>query len=82
MWRWFARRSRERRAKRYLQTHPEDDPAVQTILFTLDHLCPKSARDVAQMTAGRKLSEAEWISFAPRWERAWAAIVSPTKISN
>ena len=37
---------------------------------------------MAEMAAGRKLSEAERASFSRRWQRAWTAIVSPTKVSN
>jgi hypothetical protein len=75
---WFARKLRERRARTYLQSYPDDETAVQIILVIIDTLSPTSARQVAEMTAGRKFSDTEWSSFGPRWERAWAVVVSPT----
>jgi hypothetical protein len=35
--------------------------------------------DAAEIANGRELSEAEWASYANRWERAWYAIVLPDK---
>jgi hypothetical protein len=71
---YFTRKFRHRRAQKYLAAHPDDEPAVQTIVAALDLLAPKSAREVAEMTAARQLSDAEWQKFGPRWERAWNAI--------
>ena len=82
MWRWLERRSRTRRAKNYLRLYPRDEPAVRGILAALDTSHPKSARDAAEITNGRKLSDAEWASYANRWERVWYAIASPDKKSN
>jgi hypothetical protein len=74
MFRMFAKARRKRRAERYLQLHPEDVAAVGPILFALDRLAPKSARDVAEMRAGHRLSDAEWRSVSARWNRTWDAI--------
>jgi hypothetical protein len=74
MFRLFARAKRKRRAERYLQLHPEDVAAVGPILFALDRLAPKDARDVAEMRAGHRLSEAEWRKVSARWNRTWNAI--------
>jgi hypothetical protein len=78
MWNWFRRRSRRWRAKKYLRAHPKDEPAVQRILQALD-TCGSNvvtnAKQVAEMTAGRKLADAEWGWMGFRWERAWSAIV-------
>ncbi len=74
MFKMFARARRKRRAERYLQLHPEDVAAVGPILFALDRLEPKSARDVAEMRAGYRLSDAEWRKVSARWNRSWNAI--------
>ena len=74
MFKMFARARRKRRAERYLQLHPEDVAAVGPILFALDRLEPKSARDVAEMRAGHRLSDAEWRKVSARWNRSWNAI--------
>jgi hypothetical protein len=71
---YFAKKFRHRRARKYLASHPEDEAAIQTILATLDHLAPKSAREVAEVLAARQLSDVEWQKIARRWERAWNAI--------
>ena len=76
MWRWFARKARERRAKNYLLIYPDDEAAVRTILATFELFRPMSARQIAEITAGRSLSNDEWDQFGARWERAWAAINS------
>jgi len=82
MWRWLERRSRTRRAKNYLRLYPRDEPAVRAILDALASFRPESARHAAEIADGRELSEAEWASYANRWERAWYAIVLPDKKSN
>jgi hypothetical protein len=74
MFRLFARVMRKRRAQRYLQDYPEDHAAVGPILFALDRLEPKSARDVAEMRAGHPLSDSQWKQVSSRWNRAWKAI--------
>jgi hypothetical protein len=71
---YLARKFRHRRAQKYLSAHPEDEPAVQTIVATLDLLAPRSAREVAEMMAARPLSDDEWQKIGSRWERAWDAI--------
>jgi hypothetical protein len=51
---------------------------VQRILQAFDTFGPDvvtNARQVAEMTAGRKLANAEWGWMGFRWERAWSAIV-------
>ena len=83
MWRWLERRSRVRRAKNYLRLYPRDEPAVRAIFGALDKNCPETARDAAEIANGkRELSEAEWASYANRWERAWYAVVLPGKKAN
>jgi len=80
MWSWLRRQSRRWRAKNYLKAHPKDEPAVQHILQALDIFGPDvvtNARQVAEITAGRKLANAEWGWMGYRWERAWSAIVRP-----
>jgi hypothetical protein len=86
VWRWLERRARERRAKDYLRLYPHDEPAVRSILgIPASGLgipasgCPESAREAAEIANGRKLSEAEWASYARRWERVWDAIVLPKR---
>ncbi len=74
MFRLFARTIRKRRAERHLEHHPEDFAAVGPILFALDRLEPKSARDVAEMRAGHRLSDAQWKQISSHWNRAWKAI--------
>ena len=71
-----------RRAKNYLRLYHRDEPAVRAILGALSSLSPKSARDAAEIANGRALSEAEWASYANRWERAWDAIALPDKRSS
>jgi hypothetical protein len=71
---WLTRMLRNRRAKRYLATYPDDAPIVEPILGTRDMLHAESARQVAEMVAGRRFSDAEWERYGPRWERAWLAI--------
>ena len=61
------------RALRYAKAFPDDLPAVQAILAALE-FGAKSARDAAEMLAGRELSDAEWLAVSPRWERAWLGI--------
>jgi len=70
----FAKARRKRRAERYLELYPEDHAAVGPILFALERLEPKSARDVAEMRAGHRLSDAQWREISARWNRAWNAI--------
>jgi hypothetical protein len=74
MFRLFARARRKRRAERHLQLHPEDVAAAGPILFALDRLAPKSARDVAEMRAGYRLTEVEWRKVSAQWTRTWNAI--------
>jgi hypothetical protein len=79
MWGWLERRALKRRAHNYLRLYPRDEPAVRSILAILASHRPESARDAAEIANGRKLSEAEWASYANRWERAWHAIVLPKR---
>jgi predicted transcriptional regulator len=81
MWDWFKKRARERRARRYLATHSEDEVAAEAILGTLESLSADTARDVAEMVAGRKLTDEQWKRFGPRWQRTWDAVIGP-KNSN
>jgi hypothetical protein len=72
---WLRRKRRMRRATDYLRAHPEDEPAAKAIYITVEFLGATSARQVAEITAGRPLSDEEWTEFGPRWERAWVAIM-------
>lgn len=77
MMRWLEKRRRERRSDRYLFDFPDDASAVEAILFPVERFGTsiRSARQVADLTAGRELSEGEWINYGRRWERAWEHIV-------
>ena len=77
MWGWLEKRARERRAKNFLRLYPRDEPVVQSLLIILASRRAESARDAAEIANGRKLAEAEWLSYANRWERAWRAIAVP-----
>jgi hypothetical protein len=74
MFKLFAKAIRKRRAQRYLADHPDDDGAVGPILFALDRFTPTSAREVAEMRAGHRLSDAQWRQISAQWNRAWNAI--------
>ena len=73
MFEFISRAIRKRRALRYAKAFPEDLAAVQAILAALD-LHAKSAREAADILAGRLLSDSEWRSIADRWERIWNSI--------
>lgn len=75
MFKWFVRRARTKRAAKYLKSYPDDYPAVQAILSSLE-LEVRAAREVAEMLSGRKLTDNEWNNVAPRWERTWNAVIS------
>lgn len=72
---WLSKRSRAKRAGAYLARYPEDRPAVDAILVSVDMLGAKNARAVAQMTAGRAIPDREWDAISHRWTRAWDAII-------
>lgn len=74
MFGYFAKKARHRRAAKYIEAHPEDQPAAQAVVTILDELAPKSAREVAEMTVARPLTDAEWRKIGPQWKRAWNAI--------
>jgi len=63
------------RAFAYAARFPDDQAAAMLILTSVKKLRAKSARQVAEMTAGRSLSDPEWKRYGARWERAWKAIV-------
>lgn len=71
MLRFLRRRKLQKRAIQYLSGHPEDEPAVKAILMGVEALGISSAREAAETTAGRPLSDDEWNEYGPRWERAW-----------
>lgn len=75
MFRKMKHNARTRRAIEYLRNHPEDEAAVKAILSSTYILDARSAREVAQSTGGRAMTEEERHVFGPRWERAWYAIV-------
>jgi hypothetical protein len=52
------------------------------LLGVLDKSCPETARDAAEIANGGELSEAEWASYANRWERVWYAVVLSDKEAN
>ena len=60
----------------YLAKFPDDVPAVKAICVSASSLGAKTARDAAEITAGRSLNDSEWSKFGPRWERVWAALIS------
>ena len=72
---WLARWSRKRRATAYLKAHADDEHVVAVLLDYLDTLPLASPRGIAEAAAGRRLSDFEWNSIAPVWERPWTAIV-------
>lgn len=65
----------EDRVAAYLTRFPHDEPAAYSILVSVKRFRIKSARQVAEKTAGRPLSNAEWEKYGARWQRAWDAIV-------
>jgi len=73
---WFRTKSRERRALKYLRTHPEDERLVMAFL-TYCNLKPNlTAREAAQALLGRPFSDVQWSHYQSRWrwERIWTAI--------
>jgi hypothetical protein len=74
MFAFLTKAIRQRRALRYAKAFPDEITAVQAILAALE-LGAKSARDAAEMLAGRELSDAEWLTVSPRWERAWLGVI-------
>jgi hypothetical protein len=66
------------RAIQYLGKHPEDEPAVKAILIGIEAFEISCAREAAEITAGRPLSDEEWHKYGPRWERAWNFIALGT----
>jgi hypothetical protein len=72
---WNARRARQQRAAEFLKRFPEDQLAVFGMLAAAEFLFgPRNAREAAEMTVGRKLSDDEWIEFGTRWEWIWSHI--------
>jgi hypothetical protein len=61
---FISRWKRKRRPEVYLRAHSEDEPAVSLILSSIELLSPKTARDVAEMTYGRALTDTEWQRLA------------------
>jgi hypothetical protein len=78
--RWLQRHGHRRRAVEYLRVHPEDEPAVNAILVAMETLGHKSAREIAQVTAAREISEVEWATYGPRWERAWNFVMKQSAL--
>ena len=73
---WFAEKRRKRRAMNYVRAYPRDEPAARAIYITAGSMGVSSARQVAEITAGRPLTDEEWVQVRPRWERAWVAIMA------
>ncbi|MAU59556.1 MAG: hypothetical protein CMI62_02370 [Parvibaculum sp.] len=71
MLKFLRQRKLRTRAIQYLSRHPEDEPAVKAILMGVEALGISSAREAAEITAGRPFSDEEWNEYGPRWERAW-----------
>jgi hypothetical protein len=65
----------EDRAFAYVARFPNDEAAAMLILTSVKKFRARSARQVAEMSAGRLLSDPEWKRYGARWERAWKAIV-------
>ena len=73
-----ARHARQRRAAEFLKRFPEDHVAVFSMLTAAEFFFrPRNAREAAEITVGRKLSDAEWHEFGPRWEWIWSHIFVP-----
>jgi hypothetical protein len=73
MFEFLAKSIRRSRAKRYVKAFPEDAPAAETILAALE-LRAKTAKEAAEMLAGREISAEEWRLISERWDRAWHGI--------
>ena len=72
---WNAKRARQQRATEFLKRFPEDQLAVLSMLAAAEFLFrPRNAREAAEMTVGRRLSDDEWYQFGPRWEWIWSHI--------
>jgi hypothetical protein len=73
---WIARSARQRRAREFLKRFPEDELAVSAMLAVAEFwtFTPRNAREVAEITVGRELSDDEWSKFGPRWEWIWSHI--------
>ena len=71
----FRTKARERRVDEYLKSFPDDDPAVQAIIFAADTVNATSPREAAEVLAGWEMSDDEWGRVGPRWERAWSAVI-------
>ena len=70
-----TRRKRQERAREFLKRFPEDQFAVFGMLAAAERLFrPRNAREAAEMTVGRPLSDAEWHAFRIRWEWIWSHI--------
>ena len=63
------------RVTEYLEKFPKDASAVKAISVAASTLGAKSARDVAEITAGRRLTADEWQKYGPRWQRVWSALL-------
>ena len=77
MFRWIVRRALKRRVVEYLKYFPDDEAAVFAVLSATELFSPKNVREVAEMSAGRQLSDEEWTKLAPRWERVWTQVGPP-----
>ena len=71
MFGWFAKRAQDKSAAEDTYRFPESESAVLLLMSSAQGLGAKNAREVAEIGAGRALSEAEWRQHGPRWERAW-----------
>lgn len=65
MWSIVQRAIRKRRVLRYAKAFPDDLPAVQAVLTALEFNA-KSAREAAEMLAGRPLTDREWSAVSSR----------------
>jgi hypothetical protein len=75
MFDWFRKRGLQNRAIEYVRRFPDDEPAAKAIIVARQTLAVDSAREAAEITFGRAMSDEEWATYGPRWQRAWDAIV-------
>ena len=71
MFRWFPKRPRDKLAAESPYRFPENESAVLLLISAAQGLGATNAREVAEIGAGRALSDDEWRQHGPRWERAW-----------
>ena len=54
-----------------MESNAEQDIVAQQAIEVAKLLGAKSARDAAEITMGRELSDIEWDKYKEPWERNW-----------